>query len=475
MKSYKDYINESLNINPDRYVYPYKKILIIINNEEEYLETISYFESFIGINFFNVANYEEPFILIISVLNLYKLISDNNGSENFWSIFDIFRKRVSDSTFNEFLEYIKSVAPPIYFKSDDVIYKSSDLKLINYLLIDGNKNMFKHLYLNKNKKSYESLSETNLSEYKYPYERILIIVESKDDLLKLLEMFKNLFDININIDHYIANRIITHLVLYVDDFYDIVEKKRNNIEYYELFSVFTNDEITVEELIKRINKKIDLGERNKNFYNEKDIVYPYEYKKIKNLLTEKASFQSIYKKETEKSYESLLSKLQGPSEEEVLKYLSSLDEKNRLIVYIKNNHIEEIKKLLNNYSFTKKDLEYVISSLDISPEALKLLIDYILKNFTNFSFEHIFNILLFEEDQLDNIKYLILKKQRLDYNFDYISYMFKNACNMGGEKYLDFIKFLINNTNINNELINIGINIAKKKNNKEIINYLEKI
>lgn len=345
MKLYKDYINESLNINPDRYVYPYKKILIIINNEEEYLETISYFESFIGINFFNVANYEEPFILIISVLNLYKLISNNNGSENFWSIFDIFRKRVSDSTFNDFLEYIKSVAPPMYFNMNDVIYKSSDLKLINYLLIDGNKNIFKHLYLNKNKKSYESLSETNLSEYKYPYERILIIVESKEDLLKLLEMFKNLFDININIDHYIANRIITHLVLYVDDFYDIVEKKRNNIEYYELFSVFTNDEITVEQLIKRINKGIDSGERVKNYYNEKDIVYPYEYKKIKNLLTGKASFQSIYKKEIEKSYESLLSKLQGPSEEEVMKNIENRWLADQLAIFINNGYMKGILKI----------------------------------------------------------------------------------------------------------------------------------
>lgn len=475
MKSYKDYINESLNINLDGYVYPYKKILIIINNEEEYLETISYFERIIGIRFFNVANYEEPIILVISVFNLYKIISDNDGSENFWYIFDIFRKRTADSTFNDFLEYVKSATSPMYFNMDDVIYKSSDLRLINYLLIDGNKNIFKHLYLNKYKKSYESLSDTNLSEYRYPYERILIIVESKDDLLKLMEMFKNIFDININVEDNFADRIKTHLVLYVDDFYDIVEKKRNNIEFYELFSVFTTDEITVEQLIERINKRIDFGYNEKKYYNEKDIVYPYDYKKIKNLLVGKASFQSIYKKEIEKSYESLLSKLEGPSEEEVLKYLSSLDEKNRLIVYIKINHIEEIKKLLNNYSFTKKDLEYIISSLDISPEALKLLIDYILKNFTNFSFEHIFNILLFEEDQLDNIKYLILKKQRLDYNFDYISYMFKNACNIGGEKYLDFIKFLINNTNINDELINIGINIAKKKNNKEIINYLEKI
>lgn len=281
MKSYKDYINESLNINLDGYVYPYKKILIIINNEEEYLETISYFERIIGIRFFNVANYEEPIILVISVFNLYKIISDNDGSENFWYIFDIFRKRTADSTFNDFLEYVKSATSPIYFNMDDVIYKSSDLRLINYLLIDGNKNVFKHLYLNKYKKSYESLSDTNLSEYKYPYERILIIVESKDDLLKLMEMFKNIFDININIEDNFADRIKTHLVLYVDDFYDIVEKKRNNIEFYEIFSVFTNDEITVEQLIERINKRIDFGDSEKTYYNEEDIVYPYYYKKLK--------------------------------------------------------------------------------------------------------------------------------------------------------------------------------------------------
>ena len=200
-------------------------------------------------------------------------------------------------------------------------------------------------YVYPYKKSYESLSDTNLSEYEYPYERILIIVESKDDLLKLMEMFKNIFDININIDDNFADRIKTHLVLYVDDFYDIVEKKRNNIEFYELFSVYTTDEITIEQLIERINKRIDFGDSEKTFYNEKDIVYPYYYKKIKNLLAGKASFQSIYKKEIEKSYESLLSKLEGPSEEEVMKNIENkwLDE--QLAIFINNGYMKGILKI----------------------------------------------------------------------------------------------------------------------------------
>lgn len=168
-----------------------------------------------------------------------------------------------------------------------------------------------------------------------------------------------------------------------------------------------------------------------------------------------------------------------PSDEEVLEYISRLDKESALNALIKFGYNEELKQLLNDYYFSKTSLEDAIQTNDISSDSLQILIEYILKIFTNFNFEYIFNVSFFDVDLLENIKYLILnkKEKNIIYNkFNYIEYMFKNACNNGGEKYLDFIKFLIDNgTEIYKELIITGIEIASKKNNTEIVNYLKKL
>lgn len=70
---------------------------------------------------------------------------------------------------------------------------------------------------------YKQFIKENVDNYRYPYFIILIFINSKDDLIELFSLFKNTFNITITYNSNDFENINNHLVLYVNNFYDIIE------------------------------------------------------------------------------------------------------------------------------------------------------------------------------------------------------------------------------------------------------------
>lgn len=254
IKSYNDYLNESLNINSDRCVYPYKKIFIVINNEEDYLKTISYFKRLLDIKINDIPIYFGSGLLVVSIPNLYKLISNGVNSIDFWDLFDFFTKRSVDRTINDFLEYLKNNTYSMYFNMDDIIYKTPDLRIIKYLLIDGGRGLFKHLYLNKNQKSYESL----LNKLEGPsLEDIELELRNKfnSGSIDITKYYNKAKEYGVKgpteddmMEHY-KNLLLKHRISFSQFYHEILRFKSFNITFDEIKKFYNNGIIGLKDLI----------------------------------------------------------------------------------------------------------------------------------------------------------------------------------------------------------------------------------
>lgn len=286
-------------------------------------------------------------------------------------------------------------------------------------------------------KKYNNFINEKINDYRYPYERIFIFIETLDDFLKIVEEFKKLFNININYNQSYISRITNHLALSVNDFYHIMEIKQLDVNANTLFTCFTYNTMPIDELLDKIDYCIDIGNIPRNYYNRKDVLYPNNYYRLNELLILKnPPFNSIYNKSIENSYESLLNKLEGPSEDDFWNYVKDFNASEMLYKSIKNDFVFGVKKAIDKGAEIKND-DIFIALSNYSYNVVKYLK-------SNFEFHikkkhiNIYIIQLIEDNRLDIIKLFedVIKEYSKDDD-----YIFRKSLELNK---IDIFKYLLN-------------------------------
>ena len=168
-------------------------------------------------------------------------------------------------------------------------------------------------FINENNKSINIRSD-----YRYPYQRVILIVKSKEDYEKLIGVIKKLFGITVRYSERIIASLKTHLALYVAELYKYIYDGNTEVSHDELFTFFTlfyYDD--VDELLDEIDKKMENVSRWEDYYKRSDVLYPEYYEKLDNLISGKIDFNTIYNKQNKKSYESLNIKNNNDHDKEI--------------------------------------------------------------------------------------------------------------------------------------------------------------
>ena len=336
-----------------RFIYPYQNIIIIIESAEDVIKIVEYIENEFNIIIDDVKPYLDNCVngfgaMVLRTIFLYPILHNtitNNYSAR--DAFFILRHHNED-----IVSYLDMRVSSFYFNREHVL----DLKNINYikdLILRGDKPTYKSLYTNKNKNIYESLI-INRETYEYPFKRIMIMCESLNEYIESVKFIENILNIDIEdyTNQYIDKGIIA---LSVSKCYDIIDLNYDisEISSWDLFDSFKKRSIdnTNDEFLNYIAKQT-----SELFFNREDVIRnTSELYKIKKLLINGGvdTFKTIYLKNSEKSYESLLDKLEGPNEKEIKEYFKQNPGKG-LIEAAKSNNLELIKEILDD-----KDIRYI--------------------------------------------------------------------------------------------------------------------
>lgn len=194
------------------------------------------------------------------------------------------------------------------------------------------------------------------SSYRYPYSRIMILINSIDDYYKVLNFVEDNFNIEINLirdDEYFRNPYINlnHILLSVPLLYLIIRKERHKIDDVDILRFYSTEISNINELLEIINDNV-----GSYYFNEKDILSIDDLNVVISLLKtgKKDTYNYLYNKEKINVYESLLDKLKGPNEEEILK---AIKEKTGKILEqaVINGNIEIVKKIFETVDNISKD------------------------------------------------------------------------------------------------------------------------
>lgn len=355
------------------------------------------------------------------------------------------------------------------------------------------------------------------SNYRYPYSRIMILINSVDDYYKVLKFVEDNFNVEINLirnNEYFRNPDINlnHILLSVPVLYLIIRKEIDKIDDVDILRFYSTEISNINELLEIINDDVA-----SYYFNEKDILSIDDLNVVISLLKtgKKDTYNYLYNKEKINVYESLLDKLKGPSKEEIKnKFLNGEIDIVKYNEYCKENNLkepssEELLSILSKqnpekilYTSIKIDffdgIKYVLNDKKVKIYLLGFsLFKKLLKILDNYN----------EKDLLFDVmnKYFTYSNSQhkedlesyylLSCMYGYIDGIIDALSNRGVEvdarsylaieiaiKYnrLDVVMFLLNYTK-DTDIYNNFISVAKEYlithniNNKEIKNYLYKL
>lgn len=288
---------------------------------------------------------------------------------------------------------------------------------------------------------------TESLNYKYPYERIIILINGIVDYHSVFDFIENEFDIEINkirSDETLINTNLIHIALSVPNLYKALNGEFRIIDDTEILRFYSTQFNNIDSMLKAINDRV-----HSYYYNEKDILTLKDLKTIKQLLLygRKNDFYQMYNKPKENIYESILDKLEGPSKEEVLGGTKDKKLEDRFYFIIKADYFDGFKELLNQLD---NRIKYKL--IYFNKEKKYGLFKYILKT-------------LLQENRLDMFNYLIDKYKLMENKIfitdviksNYINPLFYEAIsNMGIN--LSFKDIIITQQNIK-LLIDNGVDI----------------
>lgn len=237
---------------------------------------------------------------------------------------------------------------------------------------------------------------TESLNYKYPYERIIILINGIVDYHSVFDFIENEFDIEINkirSDETLINTNLIHIALSVPNLYKALNGEFRIIDDTEILRFYSTQFNNIDSMLKAINDRV-----HSYYYNEKDILTLKDLKTIKQLLLygRKNDFYQMYNKPKENIYESILDKLEGPSKEEVLGGTKDKKLEDRFYFIIKADYFDGFKELLNQLD---NRIKYKL--IYFNKEKKYGLFKYILKT-------------LLQENRLDMFNYLIDKYKLME-------------------------------------------------------------
>lgn len=325
LKKYNQYIKESSN-----YRYPYFRIMILINSVDDYYKVLKFVEDNFNIEINQTRNNEyfrNPDInlnhILLSVPVLYLIIRKEKDKINDVEILRFYSTEISN--INELLKIINDNVGSYYFNEKDIL-SIDDLNVVISLLKSGKKDTYNYLYNKEKINVYESLLDKlegsnesiNIrSDYRYPYQRVILIVKSKEDYEKLIGVIKKLFGITVRYSERIIASLKIHLALYVAELYEFIYNGNTEVSHDELFTFFTHYYYDVDELLDKIDEKMENESRWVDYYKRSDVLYPDYYEKLDKLISGKIGFNTIYNKQNKKSYESLNIKNNNDHDKEI--------------------------------------------------------------------------------------------------------------------------------------------------------------
>lgn len=164
---------------------------------------------------------------------------------------------------------------------------------------------------------------TESLNYKYPYERIIILINGIVDYHSVFDFIENEFDIEINkirSDETLINTNLIHIALSVPNLYNALNGVFRSIDETDILRFYSTQFNNIDSMLKVINDNV-----GSYYYNKKDILTLKDLKSIKQLLLygRKYDFYHMYNKPKENIYESLLNKLTGPTEEDIWNFLET--------------------------------------------------------------------------------------------------------------------------------------------------------
>lgn len=232
--------------------------------------------------------------------------------------------------------------------------------------------------------------------YKYPYERIIILINGIVDYHSVFDFIENEFDIEINkirSDETLINTNLIHIALSVPNLYNALNGVFRSIDETDILRFYSTQFNNIDSMLKVINDTV-----GSYYYNEKDILTLKDLKSIKHLLLygRKNDFYYMYNKPKENIYESLLDKLEGPKAEEVLDGTKDKNLEDRFYFIIKADYFDGFKELLNQLD---NRIKYKL--IYFNKEKKYGLFKYILKT-------------LLQENRLDMFNYLIDKYKLME-------------------------------------------------------------
>lgn len=304
-KSYESIINT--------YRYPFDNIVILLNSYEQVLSVIKYIETKYNVKIYDYEylNYPPRNIdcLILNVESLYELKYNKNHDTKFGdTMFTLSNVR------EDILNFIDNRTGRGYYNRNDVL-NSNQLNSIDSLLSRGIKNTFSSIYNKPNENIYES-HNVDHDVYTYPYKRIIIMIKNQNEYEKLVKYIERIFNININIYLNFDGDEIKCATLKIFMFYAYLNTERkvlNDDNIFGMIKLNSNPKNNKEFLIS-LNNLV-----SSDFYNRNHTLTITNISNILSLLKtgELNSFNSLYNKPVEKTYESLLNKLTGPSLEDI--------------------------------------------------------------------------------------------------------------------------------------------------------------
>lgn len=237
---------------------------------------------------------------------------------------------------------------------------------------------------------------TESLNYKYPYERIIILINGIVDYHSVFDFIENEFDIEINkirSDETLINTNLIHIALSVPNLYKALNGEFRIIDDTDILRFYSTQFNNIDSMLKAINDRV-----HSYYYNEKDILTLKDLKTIKQLLLygRKNDFYQMYNKPKENIYESILDKLEGPSKEEVLGGTKDKKLEDRFYFIIKADYFDGFKELLNQLD---NRIKYKL--IYFNKEKKYGLFKYILKT-------------LLQENRLDMFNYLIDKYKLME-------------------------------------------------------------